>query len=415
VFTANNHNPSSNFVGMREIAFNGSVTPISGPSPERVIVYLVGGQSNADGYGVTGQLSSPLQSPQPDIDFYQGNGGGNSPLPANQWIRLQPGSGSMAGNTGGFGPELSFGIGLHQALGSEGARIAVIKHTKGATSLHTDWFPGGNATTTGDGLLYQAFQATVSGGLASLAALYPAATIQVEGMIWHQGEADAGNATNAANYQANLTTFIADVRATYGSGVKFGIVQLGNTQTALDPTRRATVKTAQATVADASPRNYLVITDDLPMAAGSTIHFGTAGVLTIGTRLADAMRRVPIDDDDGNGLDDAWEEEHWGVGNTGQDPDGDDDKDGRSNLEEFLWLTDPLVPNVIAPQLVTSPDLRISWLSSPDRRYLIEVSEDLQTWQRLDSFLPGSPGTTDYLLPADPDAANRFFRVGVHR
>jgi hypothetical protein len=381
-----------------------------------VIVYLVGGQSNADGYGITSQLSAELQAPQPDIDFYHGNGGGNSPLPANQVIRLQPGSGSMTGNAGGFGPELSFAIDIHQTLGSQGARIAVIKHTLGGTSLHTDWFPGGDDTTSGDGPVYQAFQTTASNGLAALASFYPAASIQLEGMIWHQGEADAGNATTAGNYQTNLTNFIADVRATYGSGLKFGIAQLSDNQTSLNPTNRATVKAAQAAVADADPLNHLVTTDDLPMGGSSTIHFGTSGNLTIGTRLATGMRQVPINDGDPNGLDDGWEELYWGIGNTGQDPGGDDDQDGLTNLEEFLWLSNPLVSNVISPTLQTSPEETITWPSSPDRRYLIEVSPDLGQWQRLDSFIPGSAGTTtSYVLPADPSATRRFFRVGVQR
>jgi hypothetical protein len=415
VMTADNHNPGSNFVAMREIGFTGTVTPIPPSSYEKVVVYLVGGQSNADGYGITSQLSTELQLPQPDIDFYHGNGGGNSPLAANQWINLQPGSGSMAGNAGGFGPELNFGIGIHQAVGSQNARIAVIKHTRGGTSLHTDWFPGGDATTTGDGPDYQAFQTTVNNALASLAVSYPGATILLEGMVWHQGEADAGSDTNAGNYQTNLTNFIADLRATYGSGLRFGIAQLSNNQTSLNPTRLATVKAAQAAVAAANPLNYLIATDDVPMGGSSTIHFGTSGNLTIGTRLATGMLQVPINDGDPNGLDDDWEDLYWGVGNTGQDPNGDDDKDGLTNLQEFLWLTNPLVSNVISPGFQKSPEETITWPSSPDRRYLIEVSLDLGQWQRIDSFVPGSAGsTTSYVLPATSDT-KRFFRVGVHR
>ena len=403
---------TSGFVAMREIGFSGTTAVVPPATPDRVIVYLVGGQSNADGYGVTGELSSQLQAPQPDIDFYHGNGGGNSPLAANQWIHLQPGSGSMPGNAGGFGPELNFGIGIHQALGSERARIAVIKHTVGGTNLHTQWFPGGDGTTTGDGAIYQDFQSTVSGGLASLASLYPAADIQVEGMIWHQGESDTGNTTIADNYQTNLTNFISDLRATYGAGLRFGIVQLSDTQTYFNATGLAIVKAAQATVAAADPISYLVTTDDLP---SDTVHFRTVGNLAIGTRLADGMRMVPLNDSDGNGLDDGWEEEHWGTGNIGQDPDGDDDKDGINNLDEFFWLTDPLVSNVVGLQLQTSPDFIISWPSSTDRHYLIEVSDDLVSWQRLDSFLPGSAGTTSYALPVDPEAMRSFWRVGVQR
>ena len=418
VFTASNHAGGS-FIGMREIGFKGSVAPLPpgpAPTPGKLIVYLVGGQSNADGYGVTSQLESGLQTPQADIDFYHSNTGGSSPLTANQWIPLQPGSGSKPGNAGGFGPELSFAIAIHDALGSEGARIAIIKHALGGSSLHTDWIPGGDATTAGDGPVYQAFQSTVTSALSALAVLYPDASVQLEGMIWHQGEADSGSTVNAEAYESRLTTFIADLRATYGEGLKFGIVQLSDTQTSLDPTRRATVKLAQTSVADADPLSYLVISDDLPMAPGSAIHFGTPSVLTIGSRLAAGMQLVPINDGDGNHIDDDWEELHWGLGNAGQDPGGNDDGDSLSNLEEFLWLTDPRAANVVSVDFQAMPTPTLTWPSSPDRRYLIEASLDLESWQRLDSFIPGSPGeSTSFEIPADLITPRHFFRVTVQR
>jgi hypothetical protein len=283
------------FVALREIGFERTAAPSQTPAPKpnKILVYLVGGQSNADGYGISSQLPAALRAPQPDIDFYHGNGGGFSTLPANQWLRLQPGSGSMKGNVGGFGPELNFGIGIHQALGAPNARIAIVKHTRGGSSLHTDWLAGGNATTTGDGPDYKAFQTTVNNALASLATLYPGATVELDGMVWHQGEADAGSPTTAKDYKTNLTRFIADIRATYGKDLKFGIVQLSNNQTLLNPARLATVKAAQAAVATSHPHNYLVTTDDLPMGGSSTIHLGTPGNLTIGSRLADGIQQVP--------------------------------------------------------------------------------------------------------------------------
>jgi hypothetical protein len=282
------------FVALREIGFErtGAQSQTTTPTPGKVLVYLVGGQSNADGYGISSQLPAALRAPQPDIDFYHGNGGGFSTLPANLWIRLQPGSGSMKGNVGGFGPELNFGIGIHQALGARNSRTALVKRTRGGSSLHADWLAGGNATTTGDGPDYQAFQTTVNSALASLTTLYPKAAVQLEGMVWHQGEADAGSPTTAKAYKNNLTRFIADIRATYGKDLKFGIVQLSNNQTLLNPARLATVKAAQAAVATSHPRNYLVTTDDLPMGGSSTIHLGTPGNLTIGSRLAEGMQQV---------------------------------------------------------------------------------------------------------------------------
>lgn len=47
---------------------------------------------------------------------------------------------------------------------------------------------------------------------------------------------------------------------------------------------------------------------------------------------------------------------------------------------------------------------------------MIEASPELYHWQRLDSFIPEAAGaTTSYMLPADPAATHRFFRIGVHR
>lgn len=281
------------FVALREIGFERASTQpqTPAPKPNKVLIYLVGGQSNADGYGISSQLPAELRTSQPDIDFYHGNGGGFSTLQANQWLRLQPGSGSMKGNIGGFGPELSFGIGIHQALGASTARIALVKHTRGGSSLHTDWLPGGNASTTGDGHDYLAFQTTVNSALASLTTLYPGASVQLDGMVWHQGEADAGSPSTAKAYKTNLTRFIADIRATYGKNLKFGIVQLSNNQTLLNQTHLTTIKAAQAAVATSHPCNYLVTTDDLPMGGSSNIHLGTPGNLTIGSRLAAGMQK----------------------------------------------------------------------------------------------------------------------------
>ncbi|MGB0992683.1 MAG: sialate O-acetylesterase, partial [Akkermansiaceae bacterium] len=264
---ANNHIGSS-WAGIRELAFEGETSspPFSDPSIKRVLVYLLGGQSNADGYGDTADLTTQEQQPTTTVPFYHGNGGGQSPLAAHQWINLQPGSGSKSGNAGRFGPELSFGRDMDQTLGSEKSRIAIIKHTVGGTNLYANWKAGGDATTTGDGAIYQGFQSTVAAALADLTTHYPNATIQLEGMIWHQGEGDVNGAQHN-NYQQNLNNFIADVRLTYGAMLRFVIVQLSNNQwPASDSTLQSrcdVIQTAQKAVADSSVYNGMTTTSDL--------------------------------------------------------------------------------------------------------------------------------------------------------
>ena len=79
------------------------------------LVYLIGGQSNANGRGDAARLPVPLAAPQKNVRFYchrtqKTNNVGH--LPEDQWTDLAPGSGH--GQTfpvypKEFGPEISFG------------------------------------------------------------------------------------------------------------------------------------------------------------------------------------------------------------------------------------------------------------------------------------------------------------------
>ncbi|MCK4564966.1 MAG: hypothetical protein KAU94_09880, partial [Verrucomicrobia bacterium] len=411
VINSNQIDDSGTWTGIRELGFKGQSSPNTDGS--RIVVYLVGGQSNADGYGNPADLSTELVAPLEDVLFYHGNGGGNSPLTADTWIALQVGSGSMPANAGYFGTEFGFGHEIHNKLGSEKTTIAIIKHTKGATKLYSDWVPGGDASTTGDGPIYQAFQSTVNAGLAALAAQYPESIIQIEGMLWHQGEGDVNDGQHLA-YESNLTTFIADVRATYESNLRFGIVQLSDNQ-GLEPTKLAVVKQAQANVAAADPLSYLVTTDDLPTIPGAIIHFGADSQLTIGSRLVTGMLQLPLTDADGNGIDDDWEVLYWGA--AGQDAAGNPDLDVYTNLEEFLLDTSPLVSNVFQAGIALETEFTgLSWIGSTDRRYMIEQSYDLGTWFNLESFIPGdTSGTNSYPLLEVLSEEKAFFRIRVQR
>ncbi len=381
--------------------------PVSA-APQRIAVYLVGGQSNANGMGDAASLPPELATPLDHVLFFHGIS--DVTLPTNTWIALQTGSGYR----NGFGPELLCGRTLHQRVGSSGSQIALIKYAKGGTSLSSDWYPGGNASTVGDGPQYVIFQNTVASARGALAAQYPAAVITIEGMIWQHGERDAVIGTHTA-YQTNLTKFIADVRATYGSTLPFVIGQLSSGQTSLNPARVQVIKTAQATVAAADSRNGLVVTDDLAIRPDA-LHFDTAGQLALGERFATTLLNLPITDADENGLDDTWEVAYWGLGATGQNPEDDPDNDGRKNLDEFLWNTDPRTPDGPYPAISgpVGDALTLSWTARPSRRYLIETSLDLETWTCVASFIPSDPSRTNTTL-LDATGTRSFYRIGVQR
>ena len=189
-------------------------------------VYLLGGQSNGNGRGDAAQLSEPLASPQTDVRFYwhrTQSADNVGHLLENTWIDLAPGSGHGITSpvyAKEFGPEISFGRAMADA--DPAANIAIIKYTHGGTNLHTQWSASGS--------MYRTFVATTQ---AALTALTNAGhTYELRGMLWHQGEADAGSVANANNYQANLTSLINRVRHDVFAGKPkpFVICGLSNSQ-----------------------------------------------------------------------------------------------------------------------------------------------------------------------------------------
>ena len=184
-----------------------SVTTASA-NPVKVI--LLGGQSNAVGQGNNAGLpTSPvnLQLPQDDILFYYTGGTGLT--------TLRPGSGGEPVTTGNkFGVEVTFGREIADADPS--VTYAIIKHAESGTALYNDWAPG-------TGSSYAGFRSTVDAGLAALQnAGY---TTEIVGMLWHQGESDALE-EQEANYENNLTAFIADIRSRYGANLPFFIGEI---------------------------------------------------------------------------------------------------------------------------------------------------------------------------------------------
>lgn len=261
---------------VRGLYESNTVSPPPPPVVNRVRIVLLGGQSNADGRAAVSGLPTNLQSPQSDVDLYYRVEGKSGAL-----TTLRPG----LSETSQFGPEITLGRGLADAHAQEtGTRVAIIKYANGGTNLHTQWKAGGDATTSGDGPEYVAFQQTVTPALSALAAKYPQATLELDAMVWMQGESDA-TSTGASAYQANLAAFIADIRATYGASLPFVIGRLSDQQTAINATYRNQVRTAQENVAAASPITSFVSTDGFGM-NGDNLHFSAVGQQSLGSAFA---------------------------------------------------------------------------------------------------------------------------------
>lgn len=360
----------------------------------KVRIVLLGGQSNADGRATVTDLPAALQVPQADVDLYYKVEGGSAAL-----TTLRPG----LSESSQFGPEIVMGSRLADLYASEpGTRVAIIKYANGGTDLKTQWKAGGNATTTGDGPEYVTFQQTVIAGRAALAAKYPSATLEYDSMVWMQGESDAV-AASASSYQANLTTFIADVRATYGASLPFVIARLGSQQTALDTTSLNQVRAAQDAVASADHRTAIFSTDDWGM-NGDGLHFNASGQQAMGSAFAEESAYY------------IWMNETFSTAdiNAGlAEPDADRDGDGQSNRTEFLGVSNPTAGDSRFIAEVTRTGATtgsILYPSSTARLYAVERwLEESGLWETALPYAKGQNGQTTRTFNASTPAG--IYRV----
>ena len=297
--------------------------------------WIVAGQSNAEGYGITenpisglapsSTLStigrSDLNATHNNIQMFQGandaNGittsAGLSLPPRNTWHAMTSyeglaydwGSGRGNESRRRFGPELAFGFDVQQQLGSP---IALIKYARGSSSIAPSTAQSGDAWRDfdpSDGGRLNQYDKLVSTIQAAVNSLPAGQVLKVRGVVWMQGESDA-TAIAAASYQANLTELIAALRADIGaiaaaSGGR--MIRSAASWSELDvfvgtvrntTAYRQTVINAQNAVAAADPNVFTVDgTNGLSVMTvddwgDSGVHYDTAGQVLLGERFADA-------------------------------------------------------------------------------------------------------------------------------
>jgi len=275
-------------------------------------VFLIAGQSNADGRAKTNGLPLNLQGNQTDVPFVYGN----SSTAYSGLTVLKPSTSSM----GGFGPEITFGRSMADYYSGSNQSVALLKYAYGGSSLYSDWMAGGTSSTIGDGTKYQSFQSTVSAGLAALQSAFPTAIIVISGVLWVQGEADIdaatdGSAPNAvSNYAANLTALINDMRLTYGNPtLPFLLSRISSHQTYYsDPAANSysnylALRNQQALVASSVANTFLINTDGSSFTTANPIntpglHYDAGGQQALGYAFASKMQVVLVPEPTGAAL-----------------------------------------------------------------------------------------------------------------
>ncbi len=114
----------------------------------------------------------------------------------------------------------------------------------------------------------------------------------------------------------------------------------------------------------------------------------------------------PALDSEPDGMPDAWETQHFGGTTTATSAASDFDRDGSSDLAEFIAGSNPKNPHSLLKieEIVTQPDgsVRLVWQSVTGKTYALETCSTPQSndWIPLSSGLAGQAPVTSVTLPA---------------
>ncbi|MCX5683085.1 MAG: hypothetical protein NT049_05295 [Planctomycetota bacterium] len=254
------------------------------PSPASATaydLYLLAGQSNMDGRGKAADLIETQRKPfESAVIFYR-----NPPASSETFKPLAPGYSIAPGYKGGlpsqtFGPEIGFALAMTRA--APAVPLALIKGSKGGTSLSKDWAPGAKGKPDTQGPCYRNFIETVAMATGQLKR--DGHTFTLRGLLWHQGESDASSPAEV--YEQRLAEFIARVREDLAAPdlpVVVGEV--------FDNGKRDTVRAALRATPAKVPHTGFASVEGLKTWDAGT-HFDAAGQIILGERFAEAMLKL---------------------------------------------------------------------------------------------------------------------------
>jgi hypothetical protein len=126
---------------------------------------------------------------------------------------------------------------------------------------------------------------------------------------------------------------------------------------------------------------------------------------------------LPLQDQDGDGMNDDWEEQYFGsTTNSSGGADEDWDNDGSRDLDEYEAGTDPTNPNSLLvirdARAESTSQFVLKWLSVPTKCYSIFQSPDpTGPWSLSASNLVATPPLNVHTI--DVNSAREFFKIGL--
>ncbi len=228
------------------------------PAREKIHLYLLMGQSNMAGRGVIDEESKIPYPRVLTLTKEQTWGPAVDPLDIRD-----------DGGFAGVGPGIAFA--KMMAEKDPDITIGLIPSAFGGSNLDR-WEKGGNLYVPA----VQRALAAMKGGT-------------LKGILWHQGESNAVDQQNAANYGQRLTKMFGDLREDlHASDVPIVVGELGRFLSNEDFPCAAQINAALNSIPQTVPLSSFVTSKGLKD-KGDSLHFDTASARELGRRYAAAM------------------------------------------------------------------------------------------------------------------------------
>ena len=269
-------------------------------------LYLLAGQSNMEGYGLVSELPSGLAGPVEGAVIYHGNtaADGSERPTAAAWVPVKPGHGTGYWNASGtenvagrFGPELTFARRMRELRPKR--KVAIVKYARGGSSIARQaagqfgsWDV--NETAGGGRNQYDFALAAIDDALRvrDVDGDGEADTLTPRGIVWMQGESDAGSEYTASQYAENLSELMNLLRAALrADGLPVVVGRISDSGRDADGKvwdHGETLRAKQAEYVASDPAAALVTSTD-GYAYSDTWHYDTAGFVDLGRQFAEAM------------------------------------------------------------------------------------------------------------------------------
>jgi hypothetical protein len=239
----------------------GATPALAGPKPD---IYLLTGQSNMSGRGLLDELTPAERTPDPAIQLY-----GNDEKTRPALDPLDAAAGQV---------DVVSGLFFARATRTRRDRpILLVPCAKGGSSM-AQWAPGGGRDTLYGSCLARAKAAG-----------------KVRGILWYQGETDAGRPDSAQGWKASFEALVDRFRSDLGGRrLPIVIVQLADPPSpeVQAPKTYPSWAAIQAVQAEPLPACVAMVpAGGLPLKA-DTLHLTTASQRVLGGRLAQAMEAL---------------------------------------------------------------------------------------------------------------------------